>query len=146
MEEALVEALTDLFGENVFPDVADIDTPVPFCVYRQIGGTPVNTIDGVPPDRRNALIEVVVVTRTRKETMAMMRAVEDLLRQEPIYATVMSGAQSLYDEETKLRAAIQEFSIWDIDPQQVGEGVVVLPTLEAITPDPVQTFNEVLNR
>jgi hypothetical protein len=145
MEEALVKALTDLFGENVFPDVADIDTPVPFCVYRQIGGTPVNTIDGVPPDRKNALVEIVVVSRTRKETMTMIRAVEDMLRQAPLYATVMSGAQSLYDEETKLRAAVQEFSIWDVNPQQAGEGAVVLPGLP-ITPDPVETFNKVLNK
>ncbi|MCZ4065721.1 DUF3168 domain-containing protein [Oxalobacter aliiformigenes] len=145
MEEALVKALSVLFGDRVFPDVADIDTPVPFCVYRQIGGTPVNTIDGVPADRKNAIVEIVVVSRTRKETMSLMRAVEDTLMQGPIYATVMSGAQSLYDDETKLRAATQEFSIWDIEPQQVGKGVVVIPTL-IITPDPVETFNKVLNQ
>ena len=51
MEETLVKVLSALFGDRVFPDVAEIDTPVPFCVYRQIGGTPVNTLDGVPADR-----------------------------------------------------------------------------------------------
>lgn len=145
MEEILVEVLSSLFGDRVFPDVAEIDTPVPFCVYRQIGGTPVNILDGVPADRKNAIIEIVVVSRTRKETMSLMRAVEDMLVQKPVYANVVSGVQSMYDDETKLRAATQEFSIWDIEPQQVAEGVVVVPALP-ITPDPVETFNEVLNK
>lgn len=145
MEETLVKVLSALFGDLVFPDVAEIDTPVPFCVYRQIGGTPVNTLDGVPADRKNAIVEIVVVSRTRKETMSLIRAVEDMLVQGPVYANVVSGVQSMYDDETKLRAATQEFSIWDIEPQQVADGVVIVPSLP-ITPDPVETFNEVLNK
>ena len=145
MEETLVKVLSALFGDRVFPDVAEIDTPVPFCVYRQIGGTTVNTLDGVPADRKNAIVEIVVVSRTRKETMSLIRAVEDMLVQGPVYANVVSGVQSMYDDETKLRAATQEFSIWDIEPQQVAEGVVVVPALP-ITPDPVETFNEILNK
>lgn len=145
MEETLVKVLSALFDDRVFPDVAEIDTPVPFCVYRQIGGSPVNTLDGVPADRKNAIVEIVVVSRTRKETMTLIRAVEDMLVQGPVYANVMSGVQSLYDEETGLRAATQDFSIWDIEPQQVAEGVVVVPALP-ITPDPVETFNEILNK
>lgn len=145
MEETLVKVLSALFDDRVFPDVAEIDTPVPFCVYRQIGGSPVNTLDGVPADRKNAIVEIVVVSRTRKETMTLIRAVEDMLVQGPVYANVMSGVQSLYDEETGLRAATQDFSVWDIEPQQVAEGVVIVPSLP-ITPDPVETFNEVLNK
>ena len=145
MDETLVKVLSALFDDRVFPDVAEIDTPVPFCVYRQIGGSPVNTLDGVPADRKNAIVEIVVVSRTRKETMTLIRAVEDMLVQGPVYANVMSGVQSLYDEETGLRAATQDFSVWDIEPQQVAEGVVIVPSLP-ITPDPVETFNEVLNK
>ena len=145
MDETLVKVLSALFDDRVFPDVAEIDTPVPFCVYRQIGGSPVNTLDGVPADRKNAIVEIVVVSRTRKETMTLIRAVEDMLVLGPVYANVMSGVQSLYDEETGLRAATQDFSVWDIEPQQVAEGVVIVPSLP-ITPDPVETFNEVLNK
>ena len=48
MEKALVETLSSIFGERVFPDVAEIDTPTPFCVWRQIGGDPVNYTHFVP--------------------------------------------------------------------------------------------------
>ena len=123
MEETLVKVLSELFGGRVFPDVAEIGTPVPFCVFRQIGGTPVNTLDGVPVGRKNALVEIVVVSRTRKETMELIRAVEDILVQSPVYANVMSGAQSLYDEETELRAATQEFSIWEPEPQNIANSI-----------------------
>lgn len=139
MEETLVKVLSALFGDRVFPDVAEIDTPVPFCVYRQIGGTPVNTLDGVPADKKNAIVEIVVVSRTRKETMSLIRAVEDMLVQGPVYANVVSGVQSMYDDETKLRAATQEFSIWDIDPQQsdagenyTGDYLVIPSTIEQV--------------
>ena len=123
MEETLVKILSALFGGRVFPDVAEIGTPVPFCVFRQIGGTPVNSLDGVPVGRKNALVEIVVVSRTRKETMELIRAVEDILVQSPVYANVMSGAQSLYDEETELRAATQEFSIWEPEPQNIANSI-----------------------
>ena len=79
MEETLVKVLSALFGGRVFPDVAEIGTPVPFCVFRQIGGTPVNSLDGVPVGRKNALVEIVVVSRTRKETMELKRNQETLL-------------------------------------------------------------------
>lgn len=123
MEETLVKVLSSLFDDRVFPDVAEIATPVPFCVFRQIGGTPVNTLDGVPVGRKNALVEIVVVSRTRKETMELIRAVEDILVQSPVYANVMSGAQSLYDEETELRAVTQEFSIWEPEPQNIVNSI-----------------------
>lgn len=113
MEKALVETLSSIFGERVFPDVAEIDTPTPFCVWRQIGGDPVNYLGPESPDRKNALIEIVVCTHNRMETMKLIRKVENALCSAPLYAEVMDGAKAIYDEETKIRAATQEFSVWD---------------------------------
>lgn len=112
MEEILVEVLSSLFGERVFPDVAEIDTPVPFCVYRQIGGDPLNYLGPESPERKNALIEIVVCTYSRLETAELMREVENRLVAAPLHALVMDGMKAIYDEETKMRAATQEFSVW----------------------------------
>ncbi len=47
------------------------------------------------------------------ETMKLIRKVENALCSAPLYAEVMDGAKAIYDEETKIRAATQEFSVWD---------------------------------
>ena len=112
MEKALVDALSEIFGKNVFPYVADINTPTPFCIWRQIGGMPLNYLGDEYSGKKNALIEVVVCTYSRLETAELMRKVENRLVIAPLHATVMDGMKAIYDEETKLRAATQEFSIW----------------------------------
>lgn len=139
MEKTLVEVLSALFGDRVFPDVAEINTPVPFCVYRQIGGDPINYLGPELPDRKNALIEIVVCTYSRQDTMRLIRRVEDALCSAPLYAEAMDGAKSVHDKETGIRAATQEFSIWDIDPQQsdagenyTGDYLVIPSTIEQV--------------
>lgn len=145
MEKTLVKALATLFGDRVFPDVAPMDTEKPFCIYQQVGGTVVDYLEAVPADRKNARMQITVWADTREEAMNLIRAVEDILVQKPFCATPVLGAQSTWDDDTGMRGAMQDFSIWDIEPQQVAEGVVVVPALP-ITPDPVETFNEILNK
>lgn len=145
MEKALVKALATLFGDRVFPDVAPMDTEKPFCIYQQVGGTVVNYLEAVPADKKNARMQITVWADTRGEAMKLIRAVEDILVQKPFCATPVLGAQSTWDDDTGMRGAMQDFSVWDIEPQQVAEGVVIVPSLP-ITPDPVETFNEILNK
>ena len=145
MEKALVKALATLFGDRVFPDVAPMDTEKPCFIYQQVGGTVVDYLEAVPADRKNARMQITVWADTREEAMNLIRAVEDILVQKPFCATPVLGAQSTWDDDTGMRGAMQDFSIWDIEPQQVAEGVVVVPALP-ITPDPVETFNEILNK
>ena len=145
MEKTLVKALSSLFGDRVFPDVAPMNTAKPFCIYQQVGGTPVNFIEAMPADRKNARMQITVWAETRSEAMILIRSVEDVLVQKPFCATVLLGAQSTWDDDTGMRGAIQDFSIWDIESQEIHEGVVVVPSLP-ITPDPVETFDKVLKQ
>lgn len=122
MEKALVKALATLFGDRVFPDVAPMDTEKPFCIYQQVGGTVVNYLEAVPADKKNARMQITVWADTRGEAMNLIRAVEDILVQKPFCATPVLGAQSTWDDDTGMRGAMQDFLIWDIDPQQSDAG------------------------
>lgn len=112
MEKKLVETLSGLFGDRVWPDIAPMDTEKPFCIWQQVGGSAVNYLEAVAADRKNARIQITVWAETREEAMSLIRQVENLLVAEPICATVILAAQSTYDNDTGLRGAMQDFSIW----------------------------------
>lgn len=112
MEKKLVDTLSCLFGNRVWPDIAPIDTEKPFCIWQQVGGNAVNYLEAVASDRKNARIQITVWAETRKESMSLIRQVENLLVSEPVCATVVLGAQAVYDDDTGLRGAMQDFSIW----------------------------------
>ena len=109
MEKKLVDTLSCLFGNRVWPDIAPIDTEKPFCIWQQVGG---NAVKGVASERKIGRIQITVWAETREESMSLIRQVENLLVSEPVCATVVLGAQAVYDDDTGLRGAMQDFSIW----------------------------------
>jgi len=109
-EVDLVSALNGLVSNRVFPDVADYHTATPFITFQQVGGAALNYLEGVAPAQKPVRIQISVWADTRLQAMQLIRKVQDLVVQPPLLATTEGAAIAYYDNETKLRAAHQDFS------------------------------------
>jgi len=112
-EVDLANALNPLVGNRVYPDLAtDPNVVTPFIVYQQVGGRPVNFIEGQGSELKNARVQISVWGKTRLEVMTLIRQVENTMVQSPLFGTVEGGAIAAYSESTKMRGAHQDFSVW----------------------------------
>ena len=113
LDEKLFAALSPLVGGEVYPDVAPDGVVKPYITYQQVGGDAVNYTEGSIPDRRNARVQINVWAETRLAASSLSELVEDTLRPMIDLQTEVIGARvSVYEPETKLRGARQDFSIW----------------------------------
>lgn len=112
IEPLIVAALGPLVGGRVFDDVAPVDTPTPYCTYQQVGGRPVNFLEGQPASKKNARIQINVWSKRRAEATTLIRQIEDLMIQAPLLGVVEGGAISQYDSVSSFRGAMQDFSFW----------------------------------
>lgn len=111
-EVDLVTTIGALVGGRVFPDVAPFATVTPFAVYQQVGGSAVNFLGAESSAKKNARIQVTIWADTRLEAMTKIRQLEDVMCAAPILAYVEGAAIAHYDNSTKLRGALQDFSVW----------------------------------
>lgn len=115
VESDIYAALQGLVGGRVYPDQAPEIPQAPFIIYSQVGGRPINYLNGVP-DKRNGRFQVNVWASTRDEASGICRRVEDALRLDPkLLAVTLSGQLSAYVEATRWYGAQQDFSIWFTD-------------------------------
>lgn len=113
VETFIFEALRGLVNDRVFPDVAPEQTPRPYATYQQVGGESVNFVDSGVPSLKNGRWQINIWADSRLEAAALSRVVEDTLRGIPALQTTVLGAPiARYDEETKLRGTMQDFSFW----------------------------------
>lgn len=111
-EVDLVNVLKPLVSNRVYPDTADLNTQTPFILYQQVGGLSVNYMESQPTDKKNARIQISAWCDTRAQAMNLIRDIENTLALTPIHATVLGAAIATYDDTTKMRGAIQDFSVW----------------------------------
>lgn len=112
IEEILAAVLGPRFGGRVYPDSAPANARVPFAIYQQVGGQPVNFMAGSSLTR-NGRFQIAVWSNDRVEASQCMREVETLLVEDArTQATVLGGAISTHDAEVKRYGAMQDFSIW----------------------------------
>lgn len=112
VEANIFAALRGLVADHVYPDQAPETPTVPFIMYAQAGGRPVNFMAGLP-DKRNGRFQINVWASTRDEASAIIRQAEDVLRLDPtLRAVTLSGALSNFSEVTGWYGAQQDFSIW----------------------------------
>jgi hypothetical protein len=84
-----------------------------YVTYQQVGGVPVNFVDGGVPGKRNTRMQINVWARTRSESDALAIQVEDALRLETaLQTTVLGSLIAVYEPETKLKGSMQDFSFW----------------------------------
>ncbi len=111
MEAALVTALNTLFGGRVWSDVAD-DITMPFITYQQIGGVPLNTFCLGKTAQINSVIQFTVWAETRNAANTLMRSAEAILMAEPFRGRPEGELTARFDEKTRARGALQDFSFW----------------------------------
>lgn len=112
VEAELKRALGGLVGGRVYPDTAPKGVQMPFIVYQQVGGTPLEFLAGVP-DKRNGRFQVEVWAAGRVQASGLIRQVEDIVRTDPVLlGTTLSGALGTYDDVLNWYGAQQDFSIW----------------------------------
>ncbi|RYE43987.1 MAG: DUF3168 domain-containing protein [Hyphomicrobiales bacterium] len=96
---------------RVFPDVAPGDVGKPYFTYQQVGGPGLNFLNGIP-DKRQGRFQVNVWSSTRTQAMSLIRQAEDALRlSSALNATTQGGAVAVYEDDTELYGARQDFAI-----------------------------------
>jgi hypothetical protein len=98
---------------RVFPDVAELGTEAPYVTWQQTGGQAPVYQEGALPDKLNALVQINTWADTRKEASGLMRTIEAVLVADTsLNATPVGALVSDVDDDSDLRGAIQEFSLW----------------------------------
>lgn len=112
VEGEIARALGVLVGNRVYPDTAPEGVVLPFIVYQQVGGVPLDFLEGLP-DKRNGRFQVEVWAARRAQASGLIRQVEDIVRTDPVLmGTTLAGALATYDSVLNWYGAQQDFSIW----------------------------------
>ena len=112
VESDIFTALSGLTAGRMYPDIGPQDATLPYITYQQVGGDPANFLQGVP-NKRNGRFQVNAWARTRAESASLIRAAEDLMRTAAtLNATTLGGAIAVFEPDTKLFGASQDFSVW----------------------------------
>lgn len=111
VETNLHSALTGLVAGRVYPDVAPFNAALPRVTYQQVGGEPRNYISGVPQNR-NGRFQINAWASTRIAAATLIRQIEDAVRlSTTLNAVTIGGAVAIYETDTKLYGAMQDYSI-----------------------------------
>jgi len=113
LESELVALVAPLVSGGFWPDAADNGTLPPYAVYHQIGGESPTFIGAEVPSKRNALIQIDVYCKTKAESIQIMLAVESVLTlATTLQAKPVGAMRGTLDDESALRGASQDFTIW----------------------------------
>lgn len=111
IEEDIRAVIGDAFSGRVYPDTAPANTDRPFVIYQNVGGQPVSALCG-NGEKLNARIQFWVWSDTREEANRKMREIAALVTEAPLHAVSQGELVARYDEVTRLRGALQDFSFW----------------------------------
>lgn len=113
VDERLQAVLGALAGGRVYPDVAPPDAQAPYIVFQQVGGQGFGYTEGTVPAEENCRIQLATWCATRIEATTLAQQAEALLLQATTcQATTLGTRTSLLDDDTGLRGARQDFSVW----------------------------------
>lgn len=98
---------------RVFPDVAPAETALPYVTWQQIGGSVIKLLANEPATKRNARIQINAWAKSRIEANALAMQIEDaLVSSSAFIAQPDSALMAHIDDDSDLRGAMQDFSIW----------------------------------
>lgn len=113
VESGIFDALKNLVGNRVYPDLAPANTVRPYITYQQIGGTGINFVDPTVPSKKNSRFQINVWSDTRSNCATIAAQVEDALRAATtLHPTILSAPVASYEVETGLRGTRQDYSFW----------------------------------
>lgn len=113
LESTIYDALQALVDGRVYPEVAPEESAIPRIVYQQVGGMGFAYQESTLPDHENVRLQIVTWGDDRENVTALAKLVEAAILAAPaLQATPLGNRTSLYEEDTRLRGALQQFSIW----------------------------------
>jgi hypothetical protein len=113
VEADLYTTLKGLVGNRVFPDLAPAGTARPYIVYQEISGEAPVFLEQANPSKKNGRFQIVVWSVTRAEASAISLQIESAMVLATLFqAKPIGGRTAVYDEETELRGARQDYSVW----------------------------------
>lgn len=113
VEEHMQTTLGALAGGQVYPDVAPEGTAAPYIVFQQVGGQGLNHTEGTLPTAENCRMQLATWCESRIQATTLAQQAEALLLAATAFqATTLGNRTSLLDEDTGLRGARQDFSVW----------------------------------
>lgn len=113
LEALFVAALTPVLGEQLYPVTAKSRAPLPYGVYQQIGGIPLNYTGGDVPDRRHARIQLGIWAARYTDAVQLMLQAQDLMRQAPGLEVLLDGEfADASDTDLGRYGVRQDFSVW----------------------------------
>lgn len=114
-EIEVVAVAAGLVSGRCYPDTAPVGTAKPYMTYQNIGGTPIDPINGSDPGSEFARLQFNVWADTRLAANALMRSLIAALRVDPVSGRPIGGLIGRYDELGKLRGAQQDI-YFQIEP------------------------------
>lgn len=112
METDLVALLKTLCART-YPDVAPAGTATPYVTWQAIGGDAMRYGDGTAPDRRAVLMQISVWSKTRQDSLTLVRQIDDAISASIVWQSEPMGeAVSTYEPDSQLYGSIQTFDIW----------------------------------
>lgn len=113
-EATLFTLLGGLVADECYPDQAPEGAGLPRIVYQQVGGVAVDYTEGKPCELENARMQIVCWSADRDTSSALAKQVEDavLAAPAPLQATRLGARVSVIDDDTGLRGARQDYSMW----------------------------------
>lgn len=113
IEADIYTALQSLVAGRVFPDVAPSGAAVPYVVYQEISGESPIFLERAVPSKKHGRFQITVWAATRIEASTLILQVEEAMTLSLLFqAKPIGGRTSDYDEDTELRGARQDFSVW----------------------------------
>lgn len=104
-------ALKDLAGGRVYPDEAPPNVTAPYIIFQGVGGESINFVESTVSGKRNVRMQIAVWGKTREEVSQISEQAEErvitVLKSPSIGAAMWDN-----DPQTRLRGALQDFSIW----------------------------------
>jgi hypothetical protein len=98
---------------RVYPDIAPANTAMPYVTWSLYGGNTIKPLAKEVPDKRNAMIQVNVWSKSRLESINTMLAIESaLITATQFVCKPMNAMSATFDDDTDIRGIMQDFSIW----------------------------------
>ena len=99
---------------RVYADFADFNTARPFATFQRIGGQSFEYQEDTVPNIRHCMFQINVWAMTRGEADSLIRQIENTLRSSSLFTARPEGESSAIfdDDQTDLRGARQDFSVW----------------------------------
>lgn len=112
-EAVLRSVLSPLVADLVYPDIAAQESSLPYITYQQVGGQSFSFLETAVVNKRNARFQINVWHSSRLLAANLSRSVEDALVSSTVLRAIPQGAMvAVYEPETGLYGARQDFSVW----------------------------------